>query len=498
MLPGSDSLPKQLHARYIEHKHGSNVFKLPPYIILVLYAGKADNSSLAAAIQQTAPWLTPYVVEIEIMRDEHHDMLAMEPYSSLLTAATEGRILAVIGGPNCRTWTVLRHRPKPGGGRPIRGRSEPECWGLPTNTASEQSKVDDDTTLLTRQLHIYQVAAASSLHTVYFFLEHPADPAHSSTIPGAAQCCTIWILQLILYFMTVFRMTIYTFDQCMLGHLVSKTTSAMTNFDLPGLQELWCQHENNHRDIRVEDSSSLSRWAWGLNIMLAQALSSVCSWLHTSNLEVPQHSDRAQGSPYSVRPTPSQPGAPEIVTIGFKHRPIRDGGGKPSLGRYRPGHRSPATLAAMGASIIASSQGELLQDVRVSILSNDTQQPATIQALQRIRAIMSPQKFRTEPADGQPFYLEVLSDMAWQANDPDYLYPLSVRNGVPLGVEEMTWTSPGIWPTKQELSGITMEDEVHPPPFDQPNYSSATEHEDILEQTYMEERDLGMTLGPFT
>ena len=43
-----------------------------------------------------------------------------------------------------------------------------------------------------------------------------------------------------------------------------------------------------------------------------------------------------------------------------------------------------------------------------------------------------------------------------------------------------------------------MEDDEIPEPISLPNYSSAITHEDILEQTYLEERDLGMTLGPFT
>ena len=33
------------------------------------------------------------------------------------------------------------------------------------------------------------------------------------------------------------------------------------------------------------------------------------------------------------------PGHPEIVRAGSKHRPMRDGGGPSSVGRYRHGHR---------------------------------------------------------------------------------------------------------------------------------------------------------------
>ena len=41
-----------------------------------------------------------------------HDLLKNEgPYAGLLRAAFEGKLLAVVGGPNCRTRSVLRHRP---------------------------------------------------------------------------------------------------------------------------------------------------------------------------------------------------------------------------------------------------------------------------------------------------------------------------------------------------------------------------------------------------
>ena len=43
--------------------------------ILLLYAGKDDNTSTASTIHDTYPWLTSWVVEHDILRDPRHDIL---------------------------------------------------------------------------------------------------------------------------------------------------------------------------------------------------------------------------------------------------------------------------------------------------------------------------------------------------------------------------------------------------------------------------------------
>ena len=121
-FPGADTLPPRLH-KYIKCPLSIPSEQLPPWIVLILYAGKDNNSTSAAAIQEVAPWLSKYVVEIDNMRSPNQDMLADEPYRRL-HAANEGRIRAVIGGPNCRTWSIRLHIPKKGGGKPLRGSSE--------------------------------------------------------------------------------------------------------------------------------------------------------------------------------------------------------------------------------------------------------------------------------------------------------------------------------------------------------------------------------------
>ena len=66
------------------------------------------------------------------------------------------------------------------------------------------------------------------------------------------------------------------------------------------------------------------------------------------------------------------------------------------------------------------------------------------------------------------------------------------------GVEETTLTSPGIWPTKEELRGIPDEYEDLATPVGRHNYDSAEEFSDAIKQTFEEEKLLDMVEGPFT
>jgi hypothetical protein len=224
----------------------TNDYNLPTgYIVLVLSAGKDDHASTMAAIQQTAPWLTPYVVEVELDRDpQRHNVLLDQPYSQILRAANEGRILAVIGGPNCRTWSIRLHYPQRDGtpGQPMRGCDEQTLWGLPTNTTDQQQKTDDDSMLLLRMLHIMDVATDSGT-TPRFFLEHPSDPAGNSPHPNAHNCSTIWAVNFMQQFMHYHSLHKTTFAQCNLGNPVDKLTTAAHNLANFRQYDGWlCEH----------------------------------------------------------------------------------------------------------------------------------------------------------------------------------------------------------------------------------------------------------------
>ncbi|CAE8624882.1 unnamed protein product [Polarella glacialis] len=99
---------------------------------------------------------------------------------------------------------------------------------------------------------------------------------------------------------------------------------------------------------------------------------------------------------------------------------------------------------------------------------------------------------------GRSHNCPLMAHTARKAFDIDSEYPQELKVGVPLGVDEETLCSPGVWPTKEELKGQPPETEDLPPPCSMDNYSSATLHEDTIEATFIEEGKMEMVIGPST
>jgi hypothetical protein len=192
----------------------------------------------------------------------------------------------------------------------------------------------------------------------------------------------------------------------------------------------------------------------------------------------------------------------ETVVSGYRSRPIRDGGGKPSLGRFRPDRRPPARLSDIGSAFL--TQAERLgacDSIKESVLAREVVHPLSATTLKDLRKTLA-ERVGCQSAEaveeGQPFHLNLLSDSAREAADPDWRFPSQLGAGVPLGVEEPTWTTPGIWPTKEELELEEDLDVEIPAPHSSENYASLAAHVDEVRKTFLEERALGMTEGPYT
>ena len=80
-------------------------------------------------------------------------------YRVLIWAACGGRISSVIGGPPCRTWSILRSRPKEGFPGPERDAQH--LYGLDELSPKERVKVNQDTALVAKHLRIWTLAACS-------------------------------------------------------------------------------------------------------------------------------------------------------------------------------------------------------------------------------------------------------------------------------------------------------------------------------------------------
>ena len=82
----------------------------------------------------------------------------------------------------------------------------------------------------------------------------------------------------------------------------------------------------------------------------------------------------------------------------------------------------------------------------------------------------------------------------WAEVDPAHagpLYPLTLQEGVPIGVDE---PSLGVWPTKEEFRGSPDDWEDLPSPTGRHNYDSAEAFSDSIKETFVEEK----VEGPFT
>jgi hypothetical protein len=104
-------------------------------------------------------------------------------------------------------------------------------------------------------------------------LEHPADPAMYSWVKGAELCASIWQTKAVRAWIEEVKLATITFDQCRLGQIVPKTTTVATNLPLSKWNKLFCNHSQQEHMIRIEDSSTLSRWPWEMNMQISVALS---------------------------------------------------------------------------------------------------------------------------------------------------------------------------------------------------------------------------------
>lgn len=125
---------------------------------------------------------------MDIQRYLQHDMSKNDGmYAALLRLAMLGWIDTVIGGPNCRTRSELRHHPITGLPGPSYSLGRP--WGLDELDDVERAKCHLDDVLLFRMVMLYVVAplgqdarlaqekTTNLLPMVRFLLEQPA-PQH--------------------------------------------------------------------------------------------------------------------------------------------------------------------------------------------------------------------------------------------------------------------------------------------------------------------------------
>ena len=121
-----------------------------------LYAGPDEGYTLGRALKEVGGDRST-LVEIDIKRGSGHDMTKEEPFASLTRMALDGKMKALVGGPNCRTRSVLRHYYIEGGPRPIRSWGGGE-FGDPDVTNEERKQLEEDDLLMWRMIVLFIIA----------------------------------------------------------------------------------------------------------------------------------------------------------------------------------------------------------------------------------------------------------------------------------------------------------------------------------------------------
>ena len=238
--------------------------------LLHLFAGPDQGFTLHRAWHQVGgeSW---QLLEVDVERGEEHNLLKSKLYGGLMRTALEGKIRAIIGGPNCRTRSVLRHIPvegHPEAPRPVRQWGGGE-FGKKDLTDQEREQVRGDDLLMWRMLFLqmvstYAARARGATKDPLFSLEQPASP--KSYKP---EVVSFWDTKEWHKLKKEFGWSEETFEQGSLGGKSPKPTTFGGSLKLT--VEEYKTGDRRHPE-RVKNSRELSRWPPALMRMLATEL----------------------------------------------------------------------------------------------------------------------------------------------------------------------------------------------------------------------------------
>ena len=250
--------------------------KLQEGFVVHLYAGEEEGYTLSRALKEVGGDKTR-LVEIDLKRGADHDMMKDEVYAALMGAAFNGLVLGVVGGPNCRTRSVLRHYPLPAGKpRPVRGVAPEHWFGLPGLDEEEKRQVWEDDVLMYRMIMLYCAAEegrknrglrGAAKTEVAFLLEQPDVPQYMP------DCGSWWRTGNFRDLRDQHGLVEYSFRQGDYGGVAVKPTRVVTNLQL-SMPATRSTTATTREESAVRSSATLSRWAPGMK-EVARALQEV-------------------------------------------------------------------------------------------------------------------------------------------------------------------------------------------------------------------------------
>ena len=244
-------------------------------LIIHMFSGDAPSSK-----KWTQGWPPGVeVITVDTSTNPLQDVHKPAVWGYLCHLAATKTIIAVIGGPPCRSVSRLRNvRPGP---VPLRGRYE-DRFGLPGLSAADQLKADRDAALVLKQQGLLWIAEehrALDSPPVGYLMESPEDP---KVVFGEEDAPSFWSWPEVISFAEQFGLGTVSFDQGMYGHQQRKPTTCLTNLPLMGhLHGARCSthigeglHENLQQ--RFTQTASWSSWAPGLKRAIQTSLLLLC------------------------------------------------------------------------------------------------------------------------------------------------------------------------------------------------------------------------------
>ena len=325
------------------------------------------------------------------------------------------------------------------------------------------------------------------------FWNIPRDPIECSSSPSASRCSSLWATKMFKAWYPTVGHTLVKFDQCRLGQLVPKATCLSSDLAIQCWDGLSCNHPP-HKLPEDMQSSDLSRYPppmmQGLAGAISQALSDISQELSKAYGKLHTPTTQAQmmsclsdskwgtwitvwtGQPLCLwhtvshlwmstwlsnlvlEPDPSEMGVGNLLQDDWFLR----------YGKTRGSH--PWEVRSLTSHQNSTKQSKCLSPVGRRTIRSPMSHSGTFDN------VLEPHQKMALPK-GNPFFLTLISRLAKASGDPDWKYPLTLQEGVPIGVDEPTLTSPGVWPTKEELRGSPDDWEDLPSPTGRHNYDSA-------------------------
>ena len=242
-------------------------------VLVHLCAGPDEGFTLRRALHQVGGTeAADDLLKIDILRGGDHDMLSDDGvYAGLIRAMLDGKIKALVAGPNCRTRSVLRHRPLPSGRpRPVRGWGGRE-YGLPGLDPEEIQMLRDDDVMMWRTIFLYMIgkylSKASGNDPAFpkLMIEQPATPKEYQPETVSFWDTVEWEM-----LKGEFAWTELTLNQGDHGGQAVKPTTFGGDLELhPGPIKPRGRFED---DVLRRELKRFARWAPGVMTMVAKAL----------------------------------------------------------------------------------------------------------------------------------------------------------------------------------------------------------------------------------